>query len=80
MSAQLQALVDRVHRHERDWEATFYERVPTYDPHSGDQPADDEHMGTWDETDESRAQDSRELLLTLTAELEALIREAEDSR
>ncbi|MFJ6622315.1 hypothetical protein ACIQOW_32635 [Kitasatospora sp. NPDC091335] len=79
-TARLQALVDRVHRNERDWEALFYECVPTYDPHCDDQPAEDRHMGRYDEMNADRAHDCRELLLTLTAELEALIRETEGGR
>ncbi|WP_328953653.1 hypothetical protein [Kitasatospora purpeofusca] len=79
-TARLQALVDRVHQNERNWEAAFYECVPTYDPHPGEQPAEDEHMGQYDEMDDSRAYDCRELLLALTAELEGIIRETEGGR
>ncbi|MFJ1755991.1 hypothetical protein [Kitasatospora sp. NPDC088134] len=80
MSAQLQTLVDRVHENERAWEAAFRANVPTYDPGCPDQPADNEHMGRYDEMDTERAYDSRNLLLDLTAELEALIREMEGGR
>ncbi|MFJ2775713.1 hypothetical protein [Kitasatospora sp. NPDC087315] len=80
MSAQLQALVDRVRRNERDWEATFHECIPTYDPDHPDQPAEDEYMGDYDQKNDDRAHDSRELLLDLTAELEALIRELETGK
>ncbi|WP_031066992.1 hypothetical protein [Streptomyces sp. NRRL WC-3742] len=79
-AAHLQTLVDRVRRHERDWEATFRENIPTYDPDHPDQPAEDRYMGDYDEMDDSRAYDSRDLLLDLTAELEALIREMEGRR
>ncbi|MFJ7909044.1 hypothetical protein [Kitasatospora sp. NPDC096204] len=79
-AAQLQAIVDRVHRNEADWEALFHECVPTYDPHTDDQPAEDRYMGHYDEADNDRAHQCRELLLELTAELEALTREMEGSR
>ncbi|MFI2609680.1 hypothetical protein [Kitasatospora sp. NPDC018619] len=79
-TARLQALVDRIHRSEAEWEALFYERIPGYDPHCGDQPTDDRYMGDYDEADTDRAFDSRDLLLDLTAELEAIIRETESGR
>ncbi|MFF4815063.1 hypothetical protein ACFY2K_10800 [Kitasatospora sp. NPDC001309] len=79
-TAQLQALVDRVHRNERDWEDTFRECLPSYDPDDPDQVVEDRHMGRYDEMDTDRAHDCRELLLILTAELEALIREMEGGR
>ncbi|WP_327065956.1 hypothetical protein [Kitasatospora sp. NBC_01302] len=49
--------------------------VPSYDPTTADQPATDEDMGEWDDLDDQRAHDARALLLDLTRELEALIRE-----
>ncbi|MFD9687912.1 hypothetical protein ACFWXO_19385 [Kitasatospora sp. NPDC059088] len=77
--ARLQALVDRVHSHEAGWETTFVENVPSYDPACFlDQPADDKDMDNWDEIDNDRAFHSRELLFTMTAELEALIAELEN--
>ncbi|MFJ7275301.1 hypothetical protein [Kitasatospora sp. NPDC098663] len=79
-TAQLQALVDRVRENESYWEASFVANVPSYDPTGPDQPADDEHMNDWDEIDDRRAFDSRELLLELTAELEAIISETEGGR
>ncbi len=79
-TARLRALVDRVHHAEAHWERAFRENVPTYDPTDPVQPADDEHMGDWDELDDSRAQDSRTLLLALTAELEGIIAAAEGDR
>lgn len=79
-TAQLQALVDRVHRNEADWEALFYDRIPTYDPHHDDQPAEDRYMGDYDEADTDRAFDCRDLLLTLTTELEGIIATLEGGR
>ncbi|MFE2410820.1 hypothetical protein ACFXDE_21000 [Kitasatospora sp. NPDC059408] len=79
-TAQLQSLVDRVRRNEADWEATFHECIPTYDPDCDDQPAEDRYMGDYDEMDTDRAHNCRELLLDLTAELEALICEMEGGR
>ncbi|MFJ5233981.1 hypothetical protein ACIQBJ_29270 [Kitasatospora sp. NPDC088391] len=71
--ARLEALVARVHRHEREWEASF-ETIPTYDANpAAEQPADDKYMGDVDEMGTARAHDSRDLLLTLTTELEALV-------
>ena len=80
MSAQLQTLVDRVRENERAWEAAFRANVPTYDPDHPDQPAEDQHMGDYDEMDTERAHDARKLLLDLSAELEALISEMEAGR
>ncbi|MGW3177777.1 hypothetical protein ACWDD9_00740 [Kitasatospora sp. NPDC001119] len=77
---QLQALVDRVRENEADWETLFYDRIPTYDPHHPDQPAEDRYMGAYDEANADRAHQCRELLLDLTAELEALIRGTESGR
>ncbi|MFB7947055.1 hypothetical protein ACFC6L_19305 [Kitasatospora phosalacinea] len=74
--ACLEALVARVYRNEQAWEAAF-ETIPTYDASDPYQPAEDRHMGDVDELDDERAHDSRELLLTLTSELEALIAELE---
>ncbi|MFJ1754209.1 hypothetical protein [Kitasatospora sp. NPDC088134] len=75
--ARLEAIVTRVYRNEQDWEAAFGD-IPTYDnTRFPDQPADDRHMGDVDELDDERAHDSRDLLLTLTAELEALVAELE---
>ncbi|WP_405007526.1 hypothetical protein OHV13_28770 [Kitasatospora purpeofusca] len=79
-TARLQALVDRVHRNEAEWEALFYDRIPTYDPHCDDQPAEDRYMGDYDEADTDRAHDCRELLLALTAELEGIIAASEGAR
>ncbi|GAA2995367.1 hypothetical protein GCM10010519_30600 [Streptomyces lactacystinicus] len=77
-TAQLQALLDRAYRNEEAWESGFRKNVPTYDPaRYPDQLADDEHMDDWDETDTSRAFDSRDLLFKVTAELEAIIAEME---
>ncbi|MFI1521640.1 hypothetical protein [Kitasatospora cineracea] len=74
--ARLEALVARVYRNEQAWEAAF-ETIPTYDASDPYQPAEDRHMGDVDEMDDERAHDSRELLLTLTSELEALVAELE---
>ncbi|MFJ5924800.1 hypothetical protein ACIQF6_19580 [Kitasatospora sp. NPDC092948] len=75
--ARLQSLITRVHRNEQAWEAGFRANVPTYDPADPEQPAEDQHMGQFNELDTERAFDSRTLLLDLTAELAVLVCEME---
>ncbi|WP_043465218.1 hypothetical protein [Kitasatospora sp. MBT66] len=79
-TAQLQTIVARVRRQEENWETTIAENVPDYDPTDPFQPTADKHMDDWDELDDERAHDARELLLALTAELEGIIAGLESGR
>ncbi|MGW2539372.1 hypothetical protein ACWC5I_00490 [Kitasatospora sp. NPDC001574] len=79
-AAQLQTLVSRVHCNERVWDNAIRANVPGYNPTDPDQPTDDEHMPAYSELADERAHAARRVLLNLTAELEALIREMEDAQ